>query len=295
MPIIELVKGTTLKGYLLQEKIRDGSVGTVWRATDSRQQVVAIKQMSAAAAADPDKVKAFEKEASLTQKLAHKGIIKVHEMLDCSPPAFVMEYFESENLKFALWNMPQRIVKHEFRILRQVADALTFVHAQGVVHKDIKPENVLVNAKQEARLIDFSLAQTKMDRILQFSRRIEGTPLYMAPEQIRGEKCDPRADVYSFGVMMFEILTRRPPFLGTTHQAIADKHLKEPAPSMRTFVPTLDSALDAIVLKMLSKKKEDRWDSMTVVLYELSKWEKKDTVMRVRQLGPIKPREGPKS
>ena len=289
------MKGSTLKGYLLQEKIRDGSVGTVWRATDARLLVVAIKQMSAAAAADPDKVKAFEKEASLTQKLAHKNIIKVHELLDCNPPAFVMEYFESENLKFTLWNLPQRLVKHEFRILRQVADALTFVHSQGVVHKDIKPENVLVNAKQEARLIDFSLAQSKMDRMLQFSRRIEGTPLYMAPEQIRGEKCDPRADVYSFGVMMFEILTRRPPFLGTTHQAIADKHLKEPAPSMRTFVPTLDSALDAIVLKMLSKKKEDRWDSMTVVLYELSKWEKKDTVMRVRQLGPIKPREGPKT
>ena len=186
------MSGTSLKGYLLQEKIRDGSVGTVWRATDSKQQVVAIKQMSPAAAADPDKVKAFEKEASLTQKLAHKSIIRVVEMLDCSPPAFVMEYFESENLKYALWNMPQRIVKHEFRILRQVADALAFVHSQGVVHKDIKPENVLVNAKQEVRLIDFSLAQTKMDRILQFSRRIEGTPLYMAPEQIRGEKCDPR-------------------------------------------------------------------------------------------------------
>ena len=287
--------GTSLKGYLLQEKIRDGSVGTVWRATDSKQQVVAIKQMSPAAAADPDKVKAFEKEASLTQKLAHKSIIKVFEMLDCNPPAFVMELFESENLKYALWNTPERIVKHEFRILRQVADALAFVHSQGVVHKDIKPENVLVNAKQEARLIDFSLAQTKMDRMLQFSRRVEGTPLYMAPEQIRGEKCDARADVYSFGVMTFEILTRRPPFIGTTHQAIADKHLKEPAPSMRTFVPTLDSALDAIVLKMLAKKKEDRWDSMTVVLYELSKWEKKDTVVRVRQLGPIKPREGPKS
>ena len=284
--------GTSLKGYLLQEKIRDGSVGTVWRATDAKQQVVAIKQMSAAAAADPEKIKAFEKEASLTQKLAHKSIIKVVEMLDCSPPAFVMEYFESENLKYTLWNMPQRIVKHEFRILRQVADALAFVHSQGVVHKDIKPENVLVNAKQEARLIDFSLAQTKMDRMLQFSRRVEGTPLYMAPEQIRGEKCDARADVYSFGVMTFEILTRRPPFIGTTHQAIADKHLKEPAPSMRSFVPTLDSALDAIVLKMLSKKKEDRWDSMTVVLYELSKWEKKDTVVRIRQLGPIKPRDG---
>lgn len=286
--------GSTIKGYVVQDKIKEGSVGTVWRVVNSKQQTFALKQMSKENAADGDKVKQFEKEASLTQKMAHKHIIKVIELLDCSPPAFVMEYFESENLKYALWNDPGRIVKHEFRILRQVADALAFVHAQGVVHKDIKPENVLVNAKQEAKLIDFSLAQTKMDRFLQFSKRIEGTPLYMAPEQIRGEKCDPRADVYSFGVMTYEILTRRPPFLGTTHQAIADKHLKEAPPSMRTWVPTIDSALDAIVLKMLAKKKEDRWDTMTTVLYELSKWEKKDTVVRIRQVGPIKPKDDPR-
>jgi eukaryotic-like serine/threonine-protein kinase len=282
-----------IKGYLLQEKIRDGTVGAVWRATDSKQQVVAIKQMSANNAADSDKVRQFEKEASLTQKLAHRNIIRVHELLDARPPAFVMEYFESENLKYALWNLPERIVKYEFKILRQVADALSFVHAQGVVHKDIKPENVLVNAKQEVRLIDFSLAQSKMDRLLQFSKRIEGTPLYMAPEQIRGEKCDPRADVYSFGVMTYEILTRRPPFIGTSYQTILDKHLKEPVQPMRTWVPTLSAELDVIVLKMLAKKKEERWDDMKTVLYELSKWEKKDTVIRVRQLGPIKPKDKP--
>jgi len=285
--------GSTIKGYLILEKIKEGSVGTVWRAVNSKQQVFAIKQMSAKNAADSDKVKQFEKEASLTQKLAHKNIIKVYELLDTNPPSFVMEYFESENLKYALWNTPERIYKYEFRILRQVAEALAFIHSQDVIHKDIKPENVLVNAKQEARLIDLSLAQTKMDRFLQFSKRVEGTPLYMAPEQIRGEKCDPRADVYSFGVMTYEILTRRPPFLGTTQQALLEKHLKEPAPSMRTWVPTLSEALDAIVLKMLAKKKEDRWADMTTVLYELSKWEKKDTVIRVRQLGPLKPREGP--
>jgi eukaryotic-like serine/threonine-protein kinase len=287
--------GASIKGYQVQSKIKEGSVGVVWRVVNSKQQVFALKQMSAKNAADSDKVKQFEKEASLTQKLAHKSIIKVFELLDCSPPAFVMELFESENLKYALWNTPERIVKHEFKILRQIADALSFVHGQGVVHKDIKPENVLVNAKQEARLIDFSLAQSKMDRMLQFSKRVEGTPLYMAPEQIRGEKVDPRADVYSFGVMTYEILTRRPPFLGTTQQALLDKHLKEPPPSMKTWVPTLDSALDAIVLKMLAKKKEDRWDTMTTVLYELSKWEKKDTVVRVRQLGPIKRKDEPKS
>lgn len=283
------MKGQSIQGYLVIEKIKEGSVGPVWRVQDSRGRVFAIKQMSAANAADPDKVRRFDKEATLTQKLAHPGILKVYERLDSDPPSFRMEYFESENLKHALWNDSARVVKHEFRILRQVAEALDFVHGHGVIHKDIKPENVLVNARQEARLIDFSLARTKLDRVLQFGRRVEGTPLYMSPEQIRGEKCDARADVYSFGVMMYEILTRRPPFIGTSQDAILDKHLKEAPPPMRTWVPTLSADLDAMVLKMLAKKKEERWADMKALLYELSKWEKKDTVVRARQLGPLPP------
>jgi serine/threonine protein kinase len=279
----------TIKGYLVIEKIKEGSVGPVWRVTDSKDQVYALKQMSEKNAADPDKVRQFEKEATLTKRLAHPNIIKVLNLLDTHPPAFVMEYFDSENLKFALWNASERVLKNEFRILRQVADALAFVHEQGVVHKDVKPENVLVNAKAEARLIDFSLAQTRMDRLLQFSKQSSGTPLYMPPEQIRGEKCDVRADVYSFGVMTYELLTRRPPFLSTTEGGILGKHLKEPAPSMRTWVPTLAPELDAVVLRMLAKKKEDRWPDMKTVYYELAKWEKKDTVIRIRQLGPLKP------
>lgn len=281
--------GQQINGYLVIEKIKEGSVGPVWRVTDAKRQVFAIKQMSGKNAADPDKVRQFEKEAALTRKLGHPNIIKVLDLLETRPPSFVMEYFDSENLKYALWNASERIVKHEFRILRQVADALAFVHEQGVIHKDVKPENVLVNAQAEARLIDFSLAQTRVDRFLQFTRRASGTPLYMPPEQIRGEKCDARADVYAFGVMTYELLTRRPPFLGTTQQALMDKHLKEPAPSLRAWVPTLAPDLDAMVLKMLAKRKEDRWADMKTVYYELSKWEKKDTVIRVRQLGPLKP------
>ncbi|HLY09574.1 MAG TPA: serine/threonine-protein kinase [Planctomycetota bacterium] len=283
------MNGQSIQGYLVIEKIKEGSVGPVWRVTNSKHQVFAIKQMSAKNAADPDQVKRFDKEATLTRKLTHPGILHVLERLDTDPPAFLMEYFESENLKNALWNAPERVVGHEFRILRQVAEALAYVHEQGVIHKDVKPENVLVNAKQEARLIDFSLAQTRMDRLLQFRKRAEGTPLYMPPEQIRGEKCDPRTDLYSFGVLTYEVLTRRPPFLGTTQEAILDKHLKEAPPPMRTWVPTLSADLDLLVLKMLAKKREDRWPDMTSALYELAKWEKQDTGVRVRQVGPLRP------
>jgi len=212
----------SLKGYLVQDKIKDGSVGTVWRATNSRDQVFALKQIALDNARVAAKVRQFKKEATLTQELQHPNIIKVFEYVDAKPqPFFVMEYFDSENLKFSMAQLPGRVHKKEFQILMQVAGALDFVHAKGIVHKDIKPENVLVNERSEARLIDFSLASTKWDRLLQFGKKVEGTPMYMAPEQIRGDKCDARTDLYSFGAMMYELLTKRPPFMA--HDPATDR------------------------------------------------------------------------
>ncbi len=284
--------GQIIKGYEIVEKIKDGSVGTVWKATNNKGQIFALKQLSQKNAARPDKVHQFKKEATLTGKLHHKNIIKVLEYIDAKPlPVFVMEFFDSENLKFAMWQMPERVFKYEFRILSQVAGALDYIHSQGIIHKDLKPENVLINARTECRLIDFSLGQSKMDRMLQFSRRVEGTPLYMAPEQIQGLKCDARSDIYSFGVLMYELLTKRPPFLGTTESGLLEKHVKEPPKSMREHVKTLSSDLYAVVLKMLAKRREDRFQDMTSVILEISRWEKKDTVIRLRQVEPSKPRE----
>jgi len=283
--------GLILKGYQIVEKIKDGSVGTVWKATKNNQ-TYALKILAEKHLAHAGKVRQFKKEATLTQRMAHPNIVKVYEYLDHRPgPFFAMEYFESENLKYAMWHRPERVYKYEFKILRQAADALRTIHSAGVVHKDVKPENLLVDARAEVRLIDFSLGQTKMDRLLQFGRRVEGTPLYMAPEQIRGEKCDPRTDIYAFGVLVYELLTKRPPFLGTTEHAILEKHLKEPPLSMRSHVKTLAPELDALICRMLGKRRDDRFQDMGEVLYELAKWEKKDTVMRLRQVEPAKPKE----
>ncbi len=284
--------GQILKGYQVVEQIKEGSVGIVWKATNSKGQVFALKQLSQKHAARPEKIKQFKKEATLTAKLQHKNIIRVYEYLDVRPlPGFVMEYFDSENLKHSMWYLPERVYKYEFHVLRQVAEALDYIHSQGIIHKDLKPENVLVNSRSEVRLIDFSLGQSKMDRFLQFGRRIEGTPLYMAPEQIQGLTCDPRTDIYAFGVLMYELLTKRPPFLGTTEKGLFEKHVKEPPQPMRSHVKTLSPDLDAIVLKMLAKRREDRFPDMTSVILELSKWEKKDTVIRLRQVEPAKKRE----
>jgi serine/threonine-protein kinase len=275
----------TLKGYLVLDKIKDGSIGTVWRARNGQNKEFALKQLSLAHASDPAKVRQFEKEATLTRKLSHPGILKVHEYVPLSPqPFFVMEYFESENLKFAAARLPERVHKREFHILMNVASALAAVHGEGIVHRDVKPENVLVSAKSAVRLIDFSLAQTRWDRLLQFGRRVEGTPLYMSPEQIRGEKADARSDLYSFGVLMYELLTKRPPFLADSQARLFDRHLRERPAPMNTYVKTIDPELDAFVQRLLAKRPESRFQTMSEVLHGLSAWIRRDTVTRLRQV-----------
>jgi serine/threonine-protein kinase len=275
----------SLKGYLVLDKIKDGSVGTVWRAANSSRKQFALKQIALEHVTDSAKVKQFAKEAVLTKKLTHPNIIRVHEYHDVRPqPFFVMEYFESENLKYAMSQAPERVHKKEFQILMAVADALAYVHEQGIIHKDVKPENVLVSASSDVRLIDFSLSQTKWDRLLQFGRKVEGTPLYMAPEQIRGARCDARTDVYSFGVMMYELLAKRHPFMAESQEKILEKHLREAPVSMRTFVRTIDAALDRFVLRLLNKNPDGRFQTMSDVMQELARWCKQDTVLRLKQV-----------
>jgi eukaryotic-like serine/threonine-protein kinase len=274
-----------LKGFMVIDKIKDGSVGTVWRGVNSQKKTFALKQIALKNANDSSKMRAFEKEANLTKKLSHPNIIRVYDYVDAKPqPFFVMEFFESENLKYAMAHVPERVVKKEFQILMGVADALAYVHAQGIVHKDIKPENVLINGRSEVRLIDFSLAQTKWDRFLQFGKKIEGTPLYMAPEQIRGERCDARSDMYSFGVMMYEMLGKRPLFMADSHEKVLQKHLNDAPIPLSAILPTVSREIDAFVLRLLAKKPEHRYADMTTVMQELSRWNKCDTVMRMRQV-----------
>jgi serine/threonine protein kinase len=198
-----------------------------------------------------------------------------------------MEYFESESLKYTMFHFPKRVHKREFWILRQLAEALEHVHSKDILHKDIKPENVLVDAKGDIRLIDFSLCQTKWDRWLQFGKKVEGTPLYMAPEQILGKRCDHRTDIYAFGLLAYELLTKRLPFKGRDQDEIMHGHLNRSPPSMRSHIPTLSPELDGFVLRLLEKDPARRYPDMTSVIRMLTKWEKTDTVLRMKQVQVI--------
>ena len=262
----------SVRGYTIQDKIKDGSVGTVWRVTDKKNQTLALKQISAKNQADGRKYKSFQREYEVSRNLTHPAIVRVFDYVKVAPADFfTMEYFESESLKYTMFHFPARVHKREFWVLRQLAEALEHVHLKGIIHKDIKPENVLVNEEGDIRLIDFSLAQTKWDRLLQFGKRVEGTPLYMAPEQVRGEKCDARTDIYGFGLLAYELLTKKTPFTGRDQNELLQKHLKESPPSMRSHLPTISAELDGLVLRMLSKAPGDRFPGLSDVADELER------------------------
>ncbi len=251
--------GTLLSGFRVVEKIRDGGASTVWKA-DSSGKIVAIKVISEAWNADPAKRKSFQIEGELQKKLRHPAILAVHAFSQGPPrPYIVMEYFPSENLKFLLKNRAAALEGKKLPVLAQAAAALACLHSQGYVHRDVKPENFLLNDAGQVRLIDFSIALEAGARPVG-GGRTEGTPTYMAPEQIRGEAVDGRADAYSFGVLVFEVMAGRPPFVATSLEAVMDAHLNRGAPPLRTAVPSVPLELDALVRGLLQKKREDRTD-----------------------------------
>jgi serine/threonine-protein kinase len=277
----------TIKGYRVEEKVKDGSVGTVWRVTNSKLQTLALKQISAENARDSRKISQFKREFTVTQGLQHPHVIRVFDYVPLNPQHFfTMEYFESESLKYAMFHAPEYVEGREFTILRELAQALEYVHSKGIIHKDLKPENVLVNAEGDLRLIDFSLSQTKWDRMLQFGKKVEGTPMYMPPEQVRGEKCDVRTDVYAFGLIAYELLAKKVPFASTYQYKLMEMHLRETPPPLKNHQPSIAPDLELFVLRMLQKSPDRRPQSMTDVIHELSKWEKKDSVVRRKQIRP---------
>lgn len=251
--------GTLLSGHRVIEKIRDGGASTVWKA-DFSGKIVAIKVISEAWNADPAKRKAFQIEGELQKGLRHPAILAVQAFSQGPPrPYIVMEYFPSENLKFLLKNKAAALEGKKLPVLAQAATALAYLHSQGYVHRDVKPENFLLNDAGQVRLIDFSIA-LKAGEKPAGGGKTEGTPTYMPPEQIRGEAVDGRADAYAFGVMLFEVMAGRPPFVATSLEAVMDAHLNRAAPPLRTAAPGVPLELDALVRGLLQKKRDERTD-----------------------------------
>jgi len=216
--------------------------------------------------------KALEKEAHWGLGFSHPNLLKIYSYeKDNIGPHFVMEFFPSRNLRDRILHKEDIVREKAKEITTGVVEALAYVHSQGVVHRDVKPSNILANERGEAKLIDFSIAEPmgRKHRRFLLKPKVEGTRAYMAPEQILGEPLDSRADIYSLGATIYEMMTGHPPFTADLEEEIIQKHLVAQAPSMVQRNIAVSKELDRIVREMLKKDPEERPRDMEVVLGRL--------------------------
>ncbi len=257
-------------GYRLLKHMVTGQTSQVWEVVEnSSGRHFAMKLLLPEKAAQPEFRKFLLHEAKVEKSLAHPNIIRiVHVEPNLTNPYFVMEFFPAGSLKLRLMNATRDPAAKTFLlertqdILKQTATALAFSTTKGWIHRDVKPDNILVNSAGDVRVIDYALAyEVKKGWAARFFARKEkpqGTRTYMSPEQIRGLLLDARADMYSFAAMSYEVVTGRPPFRAASSQELLSKHIIEKPLSPQQINPEVTDDFAKLVLRMLAKKKEDR-------------------------------------
>jgi serine/threonine protein kinase len=261
-------------GYRMRNLMMTGQTSQVWEVVEiASKRHFAVKMLLPEKLVDPQHRQLLFHEAEVGLKLTHPNIIKVVKLVrDAHNPYFVMEFFPAGNLKLRILHKKWDFIKEKAHdIFKQTATALAYMNAHGWVHRDVKPDNIMVNSGGEVRLIDFALAQ-RISKGGMFRRRrgrAAGTRSYMSPEQIRGEGLDARADIYSFGVSLYEVVTGRPPFRAHTPGELLNKQILEKPVSPQVHNPDVTDDFAALVLRMLAKKKADRHSDFHEVLMQL--------------------------
>ncbi|MEO8393227.1 MAG: protein kinase [Chloroflexota bacterium] len=257
--------GTRLGEYEIVEEIGVGGMSRVYRAYQpSLSRFVAVKIIHRAIATDQRAVERFQREARLIGSLQHPHLLPIYAFDGLNdPPYIAMPYVEGGTLKDVLDKSGVLPIPDTLFILRQVASALDYAHRQGVIHRDIKPSNIMIDGDGNVFLMDFGIARLTAggEGITQTGMSV-GTPEYVAPEQAMGaENVDSRADIYSLGIMIFQMLSGNRPYAAPTPMAIVMKHINDPVPSIIDFNPTLPAALDEVFSVALAKNPDARYQT----------------------------------
>ncbi|HYU30803.1 MAG TPA: serine/threonine-protein kinase [Thermoanaerobaculia bacterium] len=261
-------EGQKIRDYVLEEKIGEGGMGEVWRARHIiLKREVAIKAMAPHLETDPEFGRRFLQEAQEQARLDHPRIVGVSDFFAEDGQYFlVMSLMSGKSLADRLHELHGPLpVSDALAVARDVLDALDYAHQQGVIHRDVKPSNILLDREGHACLTDFGIALSLGRRHLTQTVASFGTPHYMSPEQIQSPRSvDHRTDVYSFGCVLYEMLTGRPPFVdaaasGDTDFALKEAHIHRVPESLRKWNPKVPAWLDAIVLRALAKNPDERF------------------------------------
>ena len=280
---MNIATGKRLGRYEIRSQIGAGGMGEVYLAQDTKlDRKVAVKILPAEIAAHPDRMKRFVQEAKAASALNHPNIITIYEIDETESGHFIaIEFIEGETLRQRMRNAPMKIAE-VIDVAAQVASALSAAHSAGIVHRDIKPENIMLRRDGIVKVLDFGLAKLTQPETSTIDAeaatkpliqtepgRVMGTIGYMSPEQVRGIELDARTDIWSLGVVLYEMLAGQAPFAGETSSHIGVAILeKEPAPPVR-YASQLPADLQRIVRKTLAKDRDDRYQSARDLLIDL--------------------------
>ncbi|MCD6475217.1 MAG: serine/threonine protein kinase [Anaerolineaceae bacterium] len=256
--------GKQIDRYQIIAQLGEGGMATVYKALDTRlERYVALKVITTNLQSSQQFLQRFEREAKALAKLSHPNIVDVHDYgEENGRPYLVMEFIDGGHLKSQMGS--PHAFQEAAKLLIPIASALGYAHQHDIIHRDVKPANILLQRNGTPMLSDFGIAkvlETDQPQLTRVGVGI-GTPEYMAPEQGQGNKIDHRADIYSLGLVFYELVTGRKPFQADTPMAIVWKQVTEPLPDPRKFVPSLPPAVVKVLQKALQKKPDDRFQSM---------------------------------
>jgi len=275
----DLKPGQEIDGFRIVAMLGQGSSSEVVLALDPEDRRVVLKLPHDAAVASTKSFDRFRRELAIASRLAHPGIQRsIDRRTDRSRPYLVMEYIEGDTLAALLAREGRLPLDRAIDFAIQLADALAYAHEHGVVHRDIKPLNILVTSGDRLVITDFGIALLDGARRLtwqMFGDRL-GTPDYMSPEQIQGKRGDPRSDVYALGGVLFEMLSGSVPWPGHSAIDAMDKHLTAPVPAIGELGVDVPPAVEGIVRRCLRKRTDERYPSASELRRDLEHWRELD-------------------
>jgi serine/threonine-protein kinase len=269
--------GDTLDHYRLEATVARSGMSTLYRATDLNSgRQVALKVPHAEMESDPILLERFKREQEIGQELDHPGVVKTYNSEQRSRPYMVIEWVEGRLLRAilneeGLDNKGRLPIDRAVKVTLGICDALDYMHKHGVVHRDLKPENVMVDGEDHIKLIDFGIAMKEDARRLTFAgpSPMLGTPDYISPEQVKGQRGDQRSDIYALGAMLYEMVTGEPPFSGPNPLAVMNERvLTDPKP-VRKLNPEISPQLQEILQRALERDPRHRYPTALEMAWEL--------------------------
>jgi len=275
-PVRELTTGSTFAGrYQVIEELGHGGMGRVYKVQDTDiKEKVALKLLRPEITLDKEAVERFSNELKLARKISHRNVCRMFDLGRAEGTTFItMEFVPGEDLKSFIHRSKQLNIGTAISIARQVCEGLEEAHRLGVVHRDLKPGNIMIDKDGDAKIMDFGIARSLSGKGITGAGVLIGTPEYMSPEQVDGKEVDQRSDLYSLGIILYEMVTGRLPFSGDTPLSIAHKHKYEAPEDPKKLNTQVSEDLAQVILKCLAKDRDQRFQSAAKLGAELGRIE----------------------